>query len=144
MTVAAPTDPPSPVYSARPTFVAGNGDRVDIDGVSIDTCDLEVVLSGYPASVERGGMLSFRASAINGCNDPRVFDGARMYITGPASVEQTLYDGAPVTVIESVGSDVNLPVPLIAPLGTYSVEVTIYRDGSAIDADEFEVNVIGD
>jgi len=106
-------------------------------------CDLEVALSNYPASVERGGTLAFRASATNDCDDPLTFDRAVMNITGPASLEQILYDGAPFTVAGRVGKNMSLGIPSGAPLGTYAVEVTIYRDGQAIDADAFEVDVTG-
>ena len=106
-------------------------------------CDLEVVLSDYPSSVQRDGTLSFRAEATNGCDDPLTFDRAVMNITGPASLDKTLYDGDPFTVVGSVGTDLSLGVPSRAPLGTYTVEVTIFRDGETIDAASFEVEVSG-
>ena len=106
-------------------------------------CDLEVALSNYPERVERGGRLSFRADASNGCDDELTFDRAVMNITGPASLENVLYVGAPFTVVGSVGKDLSLACPPGAPLGTYTIEVTIYRDGEAIDADAFEVDVTG-
>ena len=106
-------------------------------------CDLEVELSGYPEEILRGDYLSFDATASNSCDDSLAFDQAVMTVSGPASLEKTLYDGAPFLVFGSVGASVTLPVPNGAPMGSYTVEVTIYRDGEAIHADAFEVEVSG-
>ena len=122
------------------------GDGIDMGAdeyVSGENCDLEVTLSGQPASVKRGGALSFRADVSNDCDDPLTFDRAVLNVTGPASLEMGLYDGAPFTVVESVGKPLSLSVPAVAPMGSYTVGVTIYQDGTVIDADAFDVNVIG-
>jgi len=104
---------------------------------------LEVVLSGYPASVEPGDVLAFDADAVNNGVDPAAFDQAVMDVTGPALLTKTLYAGPDVTVAggSSIGTTVSLNVPLIAPLGTYNVEVSIFDDGVLIDADDFDVAV---
>ena len=106
-------------------------------------CDLEVALSNYPASVVRGGRLAFTASVTNGCDDDLTFDRAVMNITGPASLEKDLYNGAPFTVVGSVTKDLSFGVHPGAPFGTYTIEVTTYRDGAAIDADVFDVDITG-
>lgn len=116
---------------------------VGVQGDGVSPCDLEVALSDYPTSVELGGTLSFTASATNGCDDLLTFDRAEMNITGPASLDKTLYAGDPFTVVERVATDLSLDVPSGAPLGTYSVQVSIYRDGEIIDADAFDVEVSG-
>ena len=116
---------------------------VRLGGDTPPPCDLEVALSNYPESVARNGTLAFRVDATNGCDDPLTFDRAVMNITGPASLEKVLYDGDPFTVVGIVGTDLSLGVPSGAPLGTYTVEVTIYRAGEAIDAAAFEVAVSG-
>ena len=116
---------------------------VKTEGDGSPLCDLTVALSDYPASVARNGTLAFTATASNGCDDPLTFDRAVMNITGPASLDKTLYDGDPFTVVGSVGTDLSLGVPSRAPLGTYTVEVTIFRDGETIDADSFDVEVSG-
>lgn len=105
-------------------------------------CDLSVELSDYSTRVPQGGTLSFVATASNSCDDPLTLDRAVMRITGPASVEQDLYHGAARTVTESVSADVQLAVPSGAPLGTYTVEVGIVRNGEAIDTASFEVEVV--
>ena len=106
-------------------------------------CDLEVGLSGYPEEILRGDYLSFDAMAANPCDAPLTFDRALMNITGPASLEKTLYDGEPFPVAESVATNLSLAVPPGAPLGTYTVQVTIFRGGEAIHSDAFEVDVSG-
>ena len=106
-------------------------------------CDLEVALSGYPEEVLRGDYLTFDAIVANTCDAPLAFDRALMNITGPASLEKALYEGDPLPVVGSVAANLSLAVPPRAPLGAYTVEVTVFRDGEAIDADTFEVNVSG-
>lgn len=108
-----------------------------------EPCDLKVELSGYPESLLRGEDLTFDARVSNACEDSLAFDRAVMDITGPASVQKPLYDGAPYLVSGSVSANVALGVPSGAPLGTYTVEVTIYRDGEVVAADAFEVDVSG-
>lgn len=104
-------------------------------------CDLEVSLSNYPATVEQAGRLSFTATASNDCGDPLTFDRAVMTVSGPASLEKTLYEGRPVTVARSVSQTIMLSVPGIAPTGSYTVMVAIYRDGVEISTDLFDVEV---
>ena len=106
-------------------------------------CDLEVALSGYPEEILRGDYLTFDAMVANTCDAPLAFDRALMNITGPASLEKALYEGDPLPVVGSVAANLSLAVPPRAPLGAYTVEVTVFRDGEAIDADAFEVNVSG-
>ena len=104
-------------------------------------CDLEVGLSDYPATVEQAGRLSFTATASNDCGDPLTFDRAVMTVSGPASLERTLYEGRPIRVVRSVSTTISLSVPGIAPTGNYTVMVAIYRDGVEIAADLFYVDV---
>ena len=80
-------------------------------------CDLEVGLSDYPATVEQAGRLSFTATASNDCGDPLTFDRAVMTVSGPASLERTLYEGRPIRVVRSVSTTISLSVPGIAPTG---------------------------
>ena len=116
---------------------------VDEHGGGGAPCDLEVGLSGYPEAVLRGDYLTFDAMVANTCDDPLAFDRALMNITGPASLEKALYDGDPFPVVDSVATNLSLAVPPRAPLGTYTVEVTIFRDGETIHSDAFEVDVSG-
>ena len=106
-------------------------------------CDLVVDLSGHPSSIRRGDVLSFTAQATNPCEAPLTLDTAVMKVTGPANVTTTLYAGQPVSVAagKRVQAQVEQPVPDGAPLGTYSVEVSISRDGVSIGSDEFDVVV---
>ena len=104
-------------------------------------CDLKVSLGNYPVSVGRGETHSFRADVTNNCDNPLTFDQAVMNIKGPARLENVLYDASPLTVRSSVGADVSLQIPPFAPWGTYTVEVTAYRDAEAIDAGSFKVNL---
>ena len=108
------------------------------------TCDLEVALSGAPSSIARGSTLSFTATASNPCDGTLTLNEAVMVVTGPASVAQSLYDGAsaPVRAGRSVSAPVSLGVPGIAPLGTYTVTVTIYRGThEEINSDSFDITV---
>ena len=66
-----------------------------------------------------------------------------MDVTGPASVQTVLYDSGPFVVLGSVGTNLAQYVPDGAPLGTYTIEVLIYRDGEVIDSDAFQVEVDG-
>lgn len=106
-------------------------------------CDLTVALSDYPATVEQGGTVSYRAEAENGCELALEFDRAVMNITGPASLTQVLYDGRDLRVGagNSIGSTVRLGVPPVAPIGTYTLEVTISRDGTDVSSDRFSLDV---
>ena len=106
------------------------------------SCDLAVELSDYPATIARGSRLVFRASAVNDCDDPLTLDQAVLSVAGPARLEISLYDGAPIPIRKSAGTDVKLSVPPTAPLGTYAITVTIYRDGGAIDSESFDVSVV--
>ena len=109
---------------------------------ALAACDLAVELSDYPATIARGSRLVFRASAVNDCDDPLTLDQAVLSVAGPARLEISLYDGAPIPIRKSAGTDVKLSVPPTAPLGTYAITVTIYRDGGAIDSESFDVSVV--
>ena len=104
---------------------------------------LEVVLSNYPASVEPGTALAFRADAVNSGDAAAGFDNAEMVVTGPASLTKTLYSGGDIMVPagNSVGTTISLNVPPGAPVGSYHVEVSIYDDGEMISGDGFDVDV---
>ncbi len=107
---------------------------------------LEVQLSNTPGEVPLGGVLTFRADAVNTGADDAAFDQADMIITGPALKTVPLYSGADIVVPggSSLGTDVSLNVPGSAPLGAYNVEVAIYDDGTLIDSDDFDVDVVTD
>lgn len=123
----------------HPTVV--NYMRNEAENSCLRTCDLKVALSDYPASVEGGDTLSFQASATNRCDVPLAFDQAVMNITGPASMETSLYHGAPFNVEEDLSRDLRVTVPTATPLGNYMVAVSIFRNGEEIDVDTFEVVV---
>lgn len=123
------------------------GDGIDIgaDEVNVEEpCDLEVELSNYPSSVEPNGTLSFTVTVYNSCEQPLTLERAVMTISGPASKELLLYDGSePITVVKRKRRGTSLLVPPTTPPGTYTIEVSIHRDGEVIDADSFEVDVAG-
>ncbi len=108
------------------------------------SCDLVVELSGYPATIGLNETLSFTATAVNDCDEGLTLDEAILDVTGPASLVRTLYAGAPVTVPAGgeVSAPVNLFVPGNAPLGFYTLEVSIYRGGTLISSSSFMLEVI--
>ena len=119
------------------------GDGWDM-GADEYVCDLTVVLSGYSSTIEPGQTLSFTAAAVNDCTDPRSFDEAKIVIEGPASLEKMLYDGASITIPAGgdVSAPVNLFVPGNAPVGFYTLEVSIIRQGAAVSSSYFTIEVL--
>ena len=107
------------------------------------TCDLEVQLDDYPVSLMPGEKLDFRASAHNNCDQALGLDKATMTITGPAGLEQRLYSGRMITIDSGgeVGATVQLNVPASAPVGTYEIQVTIFREGTVIDSNSFSLEI---
>ena len=106
-------------------------------------CELETVLSDNPTSVLRGGSFTFTAAAENDCDQTRSFDEAVMAITGPATLTQTLYSGADIAVSsgQSTSKQVRLNVPTLAPIGSYTVKVTLSLDGDEVSSDSFGIVV---
>lgn len=107
-------------------------------------CQLQAQLSGQPDSIERDQTLEFYARAANQCAETLGLDEAKLEIAGPAELEQTLYRG-PLLEIASgveVGAPVRLRVPPRAPLGTYTIAVSIWREGELLDRTSFELEVL--
>ncbi len=106
-------------------------------------CDLYARMWEYPDTIGRGETFSFTASAYNDCLAAHDFDEAVMTVTGPAGLTKPLYDGAPISVPaeNSMGTQVNLPVPSGAPTGLYTIEISLYRTGTLIDSAAAEVRV---
>ena len=151
--VTIPVDTPAGDYWIGVIYddaTDGNSDDNDSDGwdaapitVSAAPCALESEITGAPATIDRGQTLSFTASAVNDCDGTRSFDEAVMNVTGPAALVKPLYDGADMAVDSgsSVSAPVNLGVPLTAPTGLYTVEVTLLLDGAELSSDSFVVDV---
>lgn len=123
--------------------------RLDwMDGAVLDyyggPCNLQVQLNHAPATVARGETLAFDASVVNPCSSQRVFDRAVLQIRGPASMTQTLYDGSDISLGsgKKVESPIRLMVPNRAPLGTYVVQIDLYRDGEVLNTGAFQVQVL--
>ena len=104
-------------------------------------CDLEVQLADTPLEVSRGEHVAFSASAVNHCDETLDLDQVIVDIVGPVESRVTLYAGPPVSVATEKSTVVNLRVPPMAPLGTYAVSVTIFREGRALSSDTFHVEV---
>ena len=106
---------------------------------------LEVLLTDYPDSVDPGSVLTFKATVRNNGGDPASFDEAIMVVTGPASLEKTLYHGSPRVVPPgmSLTKPLGLPVPLQAPPGMYTVSVAVYLEDVELSSDSFDVEVVG-
>ena len=122
----------------------GDGYDMGSDEFRVEVnCDLDVQLSGYPSSLMPGEKLEFLASAHNDCEEGLGLDEATMTISGPAGLVQTLYSGRMI-VLEAgtdVGAKVKLNVPSAAPLGTYEIEVSISREGEAVDSESFSLEI---
>lgn len=105
---------------------------------------LEVWLADYPATIQLNSTLTFTAGVINNGGSAAVFDEAIMDITGPASISKSLYAGGDISVASgaSVSTVVNQMVPGTAPLGIYTITVSIYDDGNFISSDSFNIEVV--
>lgn len=110
---------------------------------SEEDCNLEVRLGDAPSAVAPGENLSFSATANHRCPRPRSLDQAQLSVEGPLSHGWDLYDGSPVEVRDSLVVRIQVPVPLEAPPGTYTLELSVLRAGRALDSDGFEVEVTG-
>jgi hypothetical protein len=123
-----------------------SGDGIDIgaDELFTGACDLQLALSDYPASIAQGNRLTFKATVGNSCDSPRDFNSAALDVAGPAHLQKSLYDGAPILFQPETQStySVGLDVPPTAPLGDYRVTVGIYRDGELIADDSFDIQVV--
>lgn len=130
-------------FSGTPSPFVGFGFDNFNTRCSRSLCDLDVDLDGAPATVERGGTFSFNATAHNACEIPLEFDEATLEITGPASLNDLLYSGPPLTVGpgDSVSAMVSRGVPSGAPLGLYQVRVSLWRAGTSISSAQVEVEV---
>ena len=122
----------------------GDGYDMGADEYAVQpTCDLEVQLDDYPVSLMPGEALKFRASAHNDCDQALGLDKATLTITGPAGLERRLYSGRMIMIDSGgeVGATVQLTVPGHAPVGTYDIEVTIFREGAVIDSNSFSLEL---
>lgn len=122
----------------------GDGFDMGADEVLGETsCDLEVYLDGQPKEISGGETLSFRATASNECGETLGLDEAVMEISGPASLNKTLYQGNLVSIGAgaSVTAPVSLAVPTGAPLGIYTIDVSIYREGEFVSNNFFQLVV---
>ena len=149
--------------ASSPCIDAGTGAGAPVDDIEDDArpagdgwdmgadeyvCDLSVVLSAYPSTIEPGQTLSFTAAAVNDCGESHSFDEAKMVIEGPAGLEKALYDGASITIPAGgeVSAPVSLYVPMNAPAGVYTITVVIYRTflwSIPVASDSIELEVLG-
>ncbi len=133
------------MYEFTPGQATRMHQQVDLYRPSLldGACDLVLGLSGYPGAVNRGEVLSFDAVASNDCSGALTLDRAEITASGPTNWQDTLYDGAPISV--SAGGQfsytLNIAVPPTAPTGSYTVEVTIFRGASTLSSDSFPVDV---
>jgi hypothetical protein len=105
---------------------------------------LNLVLSNVPASVARGGVVNFSAAIMNETAMPQTFDNATLFASGAVpSTPVPLYDGAPVPVAPgaTLNAPVQVPVPAVAPVGAYIVDVQISMGGQLIDTESFNIDV---
>ncbi|MAE71297.1 MAG: hypothetical protein CME06_12625, partial [Gemmatimonadetes bacterium] len=95
-------------------------------------CGLDAFLSGAPATILLGDTLTLDNRLGNLCTAARSFDRVQLRADGPASLERTLYAGPGQSV--APGSELSglftLPIPLGAPLGTYTL--TLYAELESI------------
>ena len=111
---------------------------------STNPCEVEAGIEDAPGEVAPGETLEFRATATNLCPESRVFDQARLDISGPGvKLVQLLYDGSPLEVASQakVGARVVLPVPEGVSPGTYRVTLTLLGTGYVLSSESFEVMV---
>jgi len=106
-------------------------------------CDLDVVLEDVPLTVEVGTPLVFDASAEIECCRSLTFDRATMDVSGPVETSFTLYGGAPIVVASesSAGATITRNVPPGAPLGFYTVTITVFRALEEVSSDSFDLEV---
>ena len=105
---------------------------------------LLLTLPNPPVFVVRGESLRFSGRVENKGDANVVFDRALLAVDGPVDLDALLYQGRDI-VIPVGGSKLvplKLPVPGRAPLGAYTVGVTVYYEGLRLSGDSFGVEVI--
>lgn len=105
-------------------------------------CHLNVSTEA-PDRIARGETLIFQAKATNPCAESRSFDEATLRVSGPASYERSLFHGGALGLEpgSSVAANVEPPVPPGAPLGHYTVAVSVFLGGNPVDANSFAIEV---
>lgn len=121
------------------------GDGVDVGAdeyVATESAGLVLSLSGYAASYSPGDDLAFTIEIENTDSEAQGLTRAVFWSVSPA-YEETLYSG-PEFVLDG-GKDFTYPfrltLPPIAPLGTYTVGVTIYNGDAELSSDSFEFDM---
>ena len=105
---------------------------------------LDLALGNIPASVARGSNLVFTAQVTNAGSDVAFFDEADLTAAGPIPPKVLpLYAGPaiPVNPGSPLTAPVIVPVPGIAPTGTYQIDVSIYEGGVVLDTESFDLDI---
>ena len=118
------------------------GENVDVGAdeyVAGNAAGLELSLSDYVASYSPGDDLSFTIEIENTDTEAKGLTRAVFWSVSPA-YEQTLYDGPEFAIAGATTFTYpfSLTIAPIAPLGSYTVGVTIYDDDTELSSDSFQ------
>lgn len=104
---------------------------------------LALFLSNLPETADRGSTVSFQADVINTGDETAFFDAATLHVSGPASTDISVYQGATVPVPSqgSRGANISIFVPRVAPTGEYDLELEILLGAESLVSDGFSVTV---
>ena len=149
-------DTPGSVYDVaisadgRYTAAASKECHANVPGVggTVYVADLEshlaVNVSDYPLDpVSPGDTFTFDVEIRNDGLEGESFTRVALEATGPRDLKKTLYEGASVTLPGggSVGDEILLKVPAIAPAGTYYLDIVAYDGEIYLARDGFELIV---
>lgn len=111
---------------------------------NVEDSPLVLTVSGAPAAIQRGEVLSFMAAVENTGGDEAFLDDAAIRVAGPLEAEISLYSGPDIAVqgYGVINRPILLSVPGTAPPGLYEVSVTISLDGLKLARDAFEIEVL--
>ena len=122
-------------HANRPGF-GGNVYAADLES------NLAMEVSGHPLDpLSPGDDFSFTAEIMNEGDEVEYFNRVDLEVSGPTSLTRTLYSGGrvPLGSGQSVGDEVQLKVPGMAPAGTYRLDVAVYDRDLYMTRDGFDL-----
>jgi serine protease AprX len=105
---------------------------------------LQLFVEDHPSTIRRRELLSCTVGVRNFGSETEYFDKCDAGATGPASLIIPLYEGNPIALPagETRTARVTYRIPPQAPLGDYSIAVTIYMDEIELATTSFEIEIV--